>query len=546
MALTAPTNKLEGNTIATTYDQLLFLDNADGMSENSLKVVSTNVGKSALQIDDEKILVQGVDTNNATLFNVKNVAGNSLLKIDASTPAIVINEDSQNMDFRIEGNGNTHLFQLDAGTDRIGIGSTDSPTALLTVGAITTLLTDGTTAVTPEGLNLHITEASKYAMGIKNADASGDGLLIQAGDASDDYALRVEDYDSANDLFVVRGDGNCGIGTNAPDTLLHVKGDNARIVIEEAATEFMVIGQAPSDDGHNWIGFDDAKDLHIGMLHQVTDTSLDTIMTLGANRFVGIGTTSPAVLFELSQAAISGVTEFIRLSHATADQHYHTIDSIMHGSDAATNKMGFNVNTGVDNTTTRVLTLMGNGYCGVGQDTAGYPLDVKASPDENYAMRIWSDGGAANDYGLLIWAGPDANSPSLDDIRWVGLADGDGGLVSKLTSSGSGTGAGFVAPSDERMKDNIQDTSVNALGILNALKWRQFDWNTSKAEEFGWKTSGHEDMWLVAQEVEAVVSGVVGTDSETGCKELGDSWLIKYACKAIQELSAKVTVLENA
>jgi len=102
--------------------------------------------------------------------------------------------------------GTDDRFVIDT-SGNVGIGNA-APTALLTVGAITTLVTDGTTAVTPEGVNVHITEASKYAMGIKNADASGDGLIIQAGDASDDYALRVENYDSGNDLFVITGGGS--------------------------------------------------------------------------------------------------------------------------------------------------------------------------------------------------------------------------------------------------------------------------------------------------------------------------------------------------
>ena len=41
-------------------------------------------------------------------------------------------------------------------TTLVGIGAS-TPTALLTVGAINTLVTDGTTAVTPEGMNVHIT-----------------------------------------------------------------------------------------------------------------------------------------------------------------------------------------------------------------------------------------------------------------------------------------------------------------------------------------------------------------------------------------------------
>ena len=123
---------------------------------------------------------------------------------------------------------------LSISTTRVGIGNA-APTALLTAGAITTLVTDGTTAVTPEGVNVHITEASKYAMGIKNADASGDGLLIQAGDASDDFALRVEDYDSANDLLVVQGGGSVGIGTASPSDELEISGTTPKIRITDEA-----------------------------------------------------------------------------------------------------------------------------------------------------------------------------------------------------------------------------------------------------------------------------------------------------------------------
>jgi len=129
---------------------------------------------------------------------------------------------------------------LSISTTRVGIGNA-APTALLTAGAITTLVTDGTTAVTPEGVNVHITEASKYAMGIKNADASGDGLLIQAGDAADDFALRVEDYDSANDLFVVQGGGLVGIGENTPLGKLHVKSGDAGSVTVNAAQDELVL-----------------------------------------------------------------------------------------------------------------------------------------------------------------------------------------------------------------------------------------------------------------------------------------------------------------
>ena len=149
----------------------------------------------------------------------------SLLKVKGGANQVL--ESGSTAHYLEDGDGNDSVLSLSQAF--VGIGN-EAPLALLSVGAITTLVTDGTTAVTPEGMNVHITEASKYAMGIKNADASGDGLLIQAGDAADDFALRVEDYDSANDLFVVQGGGGVGIGTASPNTL-PTSGANALTIL---------------------------------------------------------------------------------------------------------------------------------------------------------------------------------------------------------------------------------------------------------------------------------------------------------------------------
>ena len=57
MALTAPSSTLTAQTVSASFDQLLYLDSASGLVEATLKVVSTEVGKSAVQLDDERLLV---------------------------------------------------------------------------------------------------------------------------------------------------------------------------------------------------------------------------------------------------------------------------------------------------------------------------------------------------------------------------------------------------------------------------------------------------------------------------------------------------------
>jgi len=59
--------------------------------------------------------------------------GKSLIEAtETTTDTVVINEDSHDLDFRIEGNGDANLFFTDGGNDRVGIG-TNSPSKLLHV-----------------------------------------------------------------------------------------------------------------------------------------------------------------------------------------------------------------------------------------------------------------------------------------------------------------------------------------------------------------------------------------------------------------------------
>ena len=112
MALTAPSSTLTGQTIASSYDQLLFLDAAAGVTEATLKIVSGTAGKTALQLSDEHVLIKGVDTNNAAGFEVQQTDGTSILKVAAGTPSVLVS-----------GSG-TKLYFSDAGGEYIsGDGS---------------------------------------------------------------------------------------------------------------------------------------------------------------------------------------------------------------------------------------------------------------------------------------------------------------------------------------------------------------------------------------------------------------------------------------
>ena len=61
-------------------------------------------------------------------FNVMTGGSNlSYLQIKGGT-GVVFNEDSNDIDFRVESNGNANMLFVDGGNDRVGIG-TNSPDA---------------------------------------------------------------------------------------------------------------------------------------------------------------------------------------------------------------------------------------------------------------------------------------------------------------------------------------------------------------------------------------------------------------------------------
>ena len=59
-------------------------------------------------------------------FQIQDAQGTSLLELSTTsgTAEAVFNEDSANIDFRVESNGKTHMLFVDGGNDRVGIGTT--------------------------------------------------------------------------------------------------------------------------------------------------------------------------------------------------------------------------------------------------------------------------------------------------------------------------------------------------------------------------------------------------------------------------------------
>ena len=87
--------------------------------------------------------------------------------------------------------------------------------------------------------------------------------------------------------------------------------------------------------------------------------------------------------------------------------------------------------------------------------------------------------------------------------------------------------------SDRRLKENIAPTTINALDIINKLDMVEFDFIKDKK---------HEEVGLIAQEVEKVIPQAISRNPENTDDFLHIDYttLVPYLIKAIQELNQKL------
>ena len=148
-------------------------------------------------------------------------------------------------------------------------------------------------------------------------------------------------------------------------------------------------------------------------------------------------------------------------------------------------------------------------------------------------------------------------SVSADDSQVAYLFSGTGskhgdtatyrrlGIRAKWGGSGFSTDYLYTTSqvSDIRLKENIENSETDALETVNRMKVRQFDW---KEQMGGW----HQNIGFVADELEEIdpnlaLGGGYDENGEMDIKQINSPYLLNYAIKAIQELSAKVDEQEK-
>jgi hypothetical protein len=107
------------------------------------------------------------------------------------------------------------------------------------------------------------------------------------------------------------------------------------------------------------------------------------------------------------------------------------------------------------------------------------------------------------------------------------------------------TGTLATTSSDIRLKENIKDSEVSGLDLINKIELKQFDWKSEAREG-----APHWKIGMIADELEELDENLTfgGGENEDGSmnvKGIETTCLISYLVKAVQELSAEVKALRG-
>tara|TARA_R110000823_G_scaffold242036_4_gene366617 strand:- start:206 stop:2155 length:1950 start_codon:yes stop_codon:yes gene_type:complete len=428
--------------------------------------------------------------------------------------------------------GTTHTPKMTiSNTGNVGIGNTSpnvstnsAPDTILTIGAgvtagdegIIELVGSSDDAVSGAALGAiqfcdtsNVTDHINVAMIAGRTDT---GHSTQSGGRID-FMTKGDASTTFKTAITIDDNANVGIGTNAPYSPLHIVSAAEGVIADGSSNIPQVL-----IEGSGTTAGSSAPTL---CLHN-SSTAVD-------NDYIGFISFTGGDSGDSSPANPSEGTEYANISVRVLDETDASTDGIMY------------IATDVADTTTNTLYITG-GYLGVGIQP-GAPLHVeKEMADDGvlakFVYNTADDAVDADDTIMHLQFGDDNSEVGVPFFMTFNDSDSVCGSITWDDDNS----VLFNESSDYRIKSNIKLID-SSLANINKLKPSSF--NIKKATK---KANG-----FIAHELQEVypfmVTGkkdAVDKDGNMIVQQVAGSKLIPFLVKAIQELSAKVTALENA
>jgi len=232
--------------------------------------------------------------------NTFNVATGGVERLELSGSSTIFNESGADVDFRIEGDTEANLFYVDAGNDRIGIGTTTPDTILE--------ITDNGTE--PRLVRIHNSSTNGSAIQFTNTDtgnSTNQGLYVgldAAGHGNFYHQSNFALIFATNNSEGMRLDtsGRLLLGTttegsaNADDLTIATSTDTGMTIRSGTSSAGSIFFSDATSGNAEFAGF-------IQYIHSNNSLGLGTDettrMVINNTGDVGIGTTSPSTLLQI-------------------------------------------------------------------------------------------------------------------------------------------------------------------------------------------------------------------------------------------------------
>ena len=520
-ASVGPNLNLYRNSGSPADDDVTGVIVFNGRNDNSQDVIY------ARQLSYIKDASDGTEDGQLTLQTM--VAGTIRDRLNITPSEISINEDSQDLDFRVESNGNANMLFVDAGNDKVGIG-TNSPSTKLHVGG------------TAPGDS------------IIRQDSTGSGTNWEIGErTAGKWQIFEDDADSIVSTFT--STGRLGIGTDSPGSTLHVDKSFSGTLV----TFHQTAGSSSADRGldvetsstgttvQRWLnsGAELARLTGGGTL-VISDTAaiagttfdardVDNVTSLACGNNAGYvtrgqDTTAGAnFVIQANRGTLTSPTNsnngdncgkiLFRAYHTNGHYSSSTIRAFVNGANGTNDMPGSMVfETSADGSATPTERMRINPD---GQVSFGTSSPLAGS-------RIFTLASASTPYGITT-----QNDATTGTMFVMVYHSNGGSAIGSITTSNTATA--FNTSSDYRLKENIQPLE-NGLERLNNLKPVKFDW----------KEDGTSSEGFMAHEAQEVFPDAV-TGEKDGEEMQGMDYgrITPLLVKAIQEQQEQIEQLKT-
>jgi hypothetical protein len=501
---------------------------ADDDYTGRIKFISRNDNSQDFTAVD--FLTRTIDVSDgsedATLFINTMTGGSTYNRINITPTEVVLNEESRDLDFRVESNGNQHMLFVDGGNDHVNIGTSADLGGILNVSGAASV-------------QMHSTDRHLMSLVSTEAGASdGPRLILQRDSSSpaDNDQLGILEFYGENDAdeaieyarinaAILDASDGTEDGSLAINTRLNSANAN-RMYMSSTETVF----------NENSYDLDFRIEFHM-MWNVYHD---NTNFRYASNNPAGKYTQN------------AGSHTFSHAANGSADAVISFIENLrMNSTGAVFNEGSADLDFRVESD--------GNSHV-IFVDAGNDVVNIKSSGGAFNGVTAQSlsvrGDSAGNTTPVMMITDSDSNVEADSEIIHLSFSDDSafataiyvrftdqGGAQGSISGEGTGSVA-FNTSSDERLKENIVDTE-SKWDVVKSLQVRDYKWKKSDKVETG----------FIAQELNEKWSDpvLVGGDDETR-----SPWSVDYgrltplltkalqeAMKKIEELETKVAALEG-